>query len=196
MTEDLNQNYNITKPHNIKLKGITLGLFLLFCVLCPVKNIAMHNPPVVMNNSHVVMNNSPVVMNNSPIVTDNSGIVLAALYGIITIVLDSIIPSLYNYFTGHNKIKHGWYRNKFFLYAGRKINITKELYIDLYFSIYRFLLEIYFSPNEKKFSLTWFMLSLVSFNIRVYKEFYISFTTLSVVSLFITILAGSILHFI
>ena len=218
MTGSLKQSYNMTKPHSINLKNISLGWFLLFYVLAPTKSIATSN--VAHDNEGV--NNEAINHNNEAIDHDNANINPIALiqrirnqeirfiyiyyksirdfHAAFYIVYSTCI-SLYNYFTGHNKRKSKWYLHEFFLYAGRKINITKNFYLDLSFNllIFSFYLFLFNRPRPRNVEfnmprnveilLTCAISLLTSIqlciNIRIYKNFYLSFDPKGAITVFI-----------
>ena len=220
MTGSLKQSYNMPRIRNIKLKNITLGWFLLFYVLAPTKSIATNPDNVAHDNEGV--NNEAINHNNEAIDHDNANInpivliqrirnqeirfiyifyksirnFCAAFY-----IVYSTCISLYNYFTGHNKRKSKWYLHKYFLYASRKINITKNFYLDLslnllIFSFYLFLFNIP-RPRNVEFNiprnveiLLKYAISLLRsiqlyINIRIYKNFYLSFNLTGAIIVFI-----------
>ena len=103
------------------------------------------------------------------------------VYGLLFIA-DSTRISLYNYFTEHNKIENGWYRSKFFVFFGRKTNITKNLHLDLYFSLFNFcvnLLECLYITRD----LLFLILKTIScdINIRIYKNFFFCLKPMSLI---------------
>ena len=103
------------------------------------------------------------------------------VYGLLFIA-DSTRISLYNYFTEHNKIENGWYRSKFFVFFGRKTNITKNFHLDLYFSFFNFwvnLLECIYITRD----LLFLILKTIScdINIRIYKNFFFCLKPMSLI---------------
>ena len=105
------------------------------------------------------------------------------VYGLLFIA-DSTRISLYNYFTEHNKIENGWYRSKFFVFFGRKTNITKNFHLDLYFSLFNFwvnLLECLYITRD----LLLLILKIIScdINIRIYKNFFFCLKPMSLISI-------------
>ena len=103
------------------------------------------------------------------------------VYGLLFIA-DSTRISLYNYFTEHNKIENGWYRSKFFVFFGRKTNITKNLHLDLYFSLLNFCVNLFECLYITR-DLLFLILKTIScdINIRIYKNFFFCFKPMSLI---------------
>ena len=184
----------MTKLHSINLKGITLGWFLLLSVLCPVKNIATNSnirneePIYILTNSRGEIDMSRWGTRNYTVLkTDiNTAYMISRMLKVddalgklrniyrLLLIIGSISTSLYNYFTGHNKKKNGWYFSKFPIYFGIKKNFTKSFQQDLYFSLFTFFL--YLPAYLLTGNLIPLLLGTIYYdiNIRIYKNFYLS----------------------
>ena len=239
MTESLKQNYNITKPRSINLKNITLGWFLLFYVLAPLKNIAtssdniahdkedINNEDVNLNNAATDSNNEApnnaainldipgmnsnneainrdimaMNSNNEAINLDIMAIFILSMYKTrnflaVIYIVDSTCISLYNYFTGHNKRKSKWYLHKFFFYTGRKINITKNFYLDLYFSLLKFPVHLFFFLIRRDVKNLLVNTIQLYINIRIYKNFYLSFNLIGAIQVLLVHIAATFFYHI
>ena len=253
MTESLKQNYNITKPRSINLKNITLGWFLLFYVLAPLKNIATSSDNIAhdkedINNEDVNLNNAATDSNNEapnnaainldipgmnsnneainrdiPAMNSNNeainrdimamnsnneainldimAIFILSMYKTrnflaVIYIVDSTCISLYNYFTGHNKRKSKWYLHKFFFYTGRKINITKNFYLDLYFSLLKFPVHLFFFLIRRDVKNLLVNTIQLYINIRIYKNFYLSFNLIGAIQVLLVHIAATFFYHI
>ena len=207
MTGSLKQSYNMTKPRSIILKNISLGWFLLFYVLAPTKSIAT-NPNVAVHNNNEAIDHDNANINSMVLrlPRDLWNESIRGTYTILKIARSAVAAfyivystyiSLYNYFTGHNKRKSKWYLHKFFLYAGRKINITKNFYLDLSLNllIFSFYLSLFNTPRPRnvKFNIPRLLTCVISLlasiqlyiNIRIYKNFYLSFNLIGAIIVFL-----------
>lgn len=204
MTGSLNQNYNMTKPRSINLKNISLGLFLLYSLLFSVKNIATnHNRNgesiYIITDSRrneEDINRLFVTTRNRIILRTDTDTLQAIIYNLyiynsfgtmrniirLLLIVDSTCISLYNYFTEHNKRKSKLYLHKFLLYTGIKINITKNFYLDLYFSLLKSSLPLFlfFKFGDVGYLLRSIQLCI---NIRIYKNFYLSFNPMPFINI-------------
>ena len=239
MTESLKQNYNITKPRKKKKKNITLGWFLLFYVLAPLKNIATSSDNIAhdkedINNEDVNLNNAATDSNNEapnnaainldipgmnsnneainrdiPAMNSNNeainldimAIFILSMYKTrnflaVIYIVDSTCISLYNYFTGHNKRKSKWYLHKFFFYTGRKINITKNFYLDLYFSLLKFPVHLFFFLIRRDVKNLLVNTIQLYINIRIYKNFYLSFNLIGAIQVLLVHIAATFFYHI
>ena len=197
-----NQNYNMTKLRNIKLKHTILVAFLLFSLLSPLKNIAANhdrngntNYVITIYNADIpedswLASTNPIVLKTDTYTFHNISSMLKEYRKLgncrfdysLLFITGSIYTSLYNYFTEHNKRKKGWYRSKFFVYFGGKTNITKNFHLDLYFSllnlcanlfVYYILTKGFLSLDFTKEVLPFIILILsLDINIRIHKNFY------------------------
>ena len=194
----------MTKLRNIKLKHIILGLFLLFCVLSPGKNIAMNSDNEAMNhhdNGAAMNSNNGAVPGsfesyyteaaynpNKTSLTETIIINIVGregyLLGVKGNIIDWIGTSIYNYHTKHNKRKSGLYLNKFLLYGGLKIKITENLYLDVYYSFLKlipyYIIDV-FILNTNSLFLAFVSFLTFSINIRIYKKFYLSISPIHLI---------------
>ena len=195
------QNYNMPKIRNIKLKHTILVAFLLLSLQPNIATnhnrngesiyiITDYNENIEDINELFATRNHTVLRTGIYTVREISrrlnvhndlGIFIKYVYGLLFIA-GSIYTSLYNYFTGHNKIKNGWYHSKFLVYFGKKTNITKNFHLDLYFSLLNFcvnLLECLYITGD----LLLLILKIIScdINIHVYKNFYFCFKPMSLI---------------
>ena len=198
----------MTKPRSINLKNIALGWFLLFYVLAPLKNIATSSNIIneetiysitdssynieSVNSwcaSHFATRNYIILRTNAyTLCTISDSLkkyyilkILSFIYSLLFIT-DSTRISLYNYFTGHNKRKQGWYHGKFFVYFGKKANITKNFHLDLYFSLLNFCVNLFECLYITR-DLLFLILKTISsdINIRIYKNFFFCFKPMSLI---------------
>ena len=202
----------MTKLRNIKLKHTMLVSFLLLTLLSPFKNIATNhdgneNTIYIItdpNEDNVDTNTKKYIVcrNRNTLreisrrlnVHNDLGIFIKYIYGLLFIA-GSIYTSLYNYFTGHNKIENGWYHSKFLVYFGGKTNITKNFHLDLYFSLLNFcvnLLECLYITRD----LLLLILKIIScdINIHVYKNFYFCFKPMSLIRIGILYIKRSLVR--
>ena len=165
----------MTKPRSINLKNITLVPFLLFYVLAPFKNIATSSDNVDTEQSND---------DTSYIKTVTEKILgeLGYLCGFRGNIIDWICTSTYNYYTDHNLRKTGWYHGRFYIYGGIKIKITKNLFLDVYYSFLKLIPFYIIDVNiygGYMYILTLFAFITISINIRIYKNFYLSIAPMS-----------------
>ena len=189
---------------NIKLKNTILVAFLLLTLLSPTKNIAANHdrnvePIYIITDPNENINDINMqwaTIHHIVLITDTNtlreisrrlkvhndlGIFIKYVYGLLFIA-GSIYTSLYNYFTGHNKIKNGWYHSKFLVYFGKKTNITKNFHLDLYFSLLNFCVNLFECLYITR-DLLLLILKIIScdINIHVYKNFYFCFKPMSLI---------------
>ena len=161
----------MTKPRSINLKNITLVPFLLFYVLAPFKNIATSSDNVDTEQSND---------DTSYIKTVTEKILgeLGYLCGFRGNIIDWICTSTYNYYTDHNLRKTGWYHGRFYIYGGIKIKITKNLFLDVYYSLLKLIPSLFFDGFIYNCQYLPLLIPVsfftFSINIRVYKNFYLS----------------------
>ena len=95
--------------------------------------------------------------------------------------IDWIGTSIYNHYTKHNLRKTGWYNGKFYIYGGRKFEITKNVYLDVYYSFLKlipfFIIDIFI--YKFILAVTLFAFITISINIRIYKNFYLAIAPMS-----------------
>ena len=187
---------------NIELKYTMLVSFLLFSLLSTTKNIAANhdrngdtNYVITSDNANIpedswLASTNPLVLKTDTYMLHNISSMLKEYHKLgncrvdysLLFITGSIYTSLYNYFTEHNKRKKGWYRSKFYVYFGEKINITKNFHLDLYFSllnlcanlfVYYILTKGFLSLNFTKEDLPFIICILsLDINICIYKNFY------------------------
>ena len=103
------------------------------------------------------------------------------LFGFRGNIIDWIGTSIYNHYTKHNLRETGWYHGKFYIYGGGKIKITKNLYLDVYYSFLKlipfFIIDIFI--YKFILAVTLFAFITISINIRIYKNFYLAIAPMS-----------------
>lgn len=96
-------------------------------------------------------------------------------------IIDWIGTSIYNHYTKHRLRKAGWYNGKFYIYGGKKIEITKNVYLDIYYSFLKlipfFIIDIFI--YKFILAVTLFAFITISINIRIYKNFYLAIAPMS-----------------
>lgn len=152
----------MTKPSSIKLKKIILVGFIFLFTLQPNIATEQHNDET-----------SYIKTVTEKILGEKGGY----LFGFRGNVIDWICTSVYNHYTEHNLRKTGWYHGKFYIYGGIKFKITKNLYLDVYYSLLK--LITFWIIDVKIISqrmLEYWCVSLltISINIRINKNFYLS----------------------
>ena len=212
------------KLRNIELKYTMLVSFLLLSLLSPLKNIAANydrngdtNYVITIHNANIpedswLASTNPIVLKTDTHTFHNISSMLKEYRKLgncrfdysLLFIAGSIYTSLYNYFTEHNKRKKGWYRSKFFVYFGRKINITKNFHLDLYFSLLNLCanLFVYYILTKGFLSLKFtkkdlpFIILILSFdiNIRIHKNFYFCLKPMSLIRIYLLHNRRSLLH--
>ena len=99
------------------------------------------------------------------------------LFGFRGNIIDWIGTSIYNHYTKHNSRKAGWYHGRFFVYGGIKIKITKNVYLDIYYSFLKFIpfwiIDVKII-SQRMLDYWYISLLTISINIRINKNFYLS----------------------
>ena len=158
------------KLRNIKLKHTILVSFLLYSLFFSVKNIAIGTRIAADEHENNITKTIKTV--TEKILGENG-----YLFGFRGNIIDWIGTSIYNHYTKHNLRETGWYHGKFYIYGGGKIKITKNLYLDVYYSLLK--LITFWIIDVKIISqrmLEYWCVSLltISINIRINKIFYLS----------------------
>ena len=199
----------MTNLRNIKLGNIIIRWFFLYSLLFSTKNIATNHdkneePIYIITDSrpdiaytttekYIVCGNRIKLLTISHMLRAYNDLRIYKYIYILLSIIGSIYTSLYNYFTGHNKIKNGWYHGKFFVYFGRKkniylgkkTNITKNFHEDLYFSLLNFCANLFeFLYITRKLGLLIAKTISCDINIRIYKNFYFCFNLISLFRIF------------
>ena len=152
----------IAKIRNIKLKHTILVVFLFLLSLQP--NVATEQPND--ETSYIKTVTKKIIGENG------------FLLGFRGNIIDWIGTSIYNHYTKHNLRKAGLYRGQFSIYGGLKIKITKNIYLDIYYSLLKLLPFLFFDGfiyNCQYLPLL-IPVSFLTFsiNIRINKNFYLS----------------------
>ena len=149
----------IAKTHNIKLEKIILVGFIFLFPLQP--NVATEQP-----------NDETSYIKVTKFLLGENGY----LFGFRGNIIDWIGTSIYNHYTKHNSRKTGLYHGKYFIYGGIKINITKNVYLDVYYSLLK-LIPFYIIDvkiiSQRMLDYWYVSLLTISINIRINKKFYI-----------------------
>ena len=119
------------KLRNIKLKHTILVAFIFLFSLHP--NIATDNPN---DENNIIKTVTEKILGE-----------LGYLCGFRGNIIDWIGTSIYNHYTKHRLRKAGWYHGKFYIYGGKKIEITTNVYLDVYYSFLKlipfFIIDIF-----------------------------------------------------
>ena len=149
------------KLRNIKLKHTILVAFIFLFSLHP--NEATDNPN---DENNIIKTVTKKILGGN-----------GYLFGFRGNIIDWIGTSIYNHYTKHNLKETGWYHGKFYIYGGEKIKITKNLYLDVYYSLLKiipfWIIDVKIISQRM---LEYFFVSLltISINIRINKNFYLS----------------------
>ncbi len=182
------QSYNllaatmIAKIRNIKLKHTILVSFLFLFSLQP--NIATEQPN---DENNIIKTVTKKILGEN-----------GYLLGFRGNIIDWICTSVYNHYTKHNSRKAGWYHGKFYIYGGIKFKITKNLYLDVYYSLLKlipfWIIDVkIISP--KMADLFFYSLLTISINIRINKSFYLSISPIHYIGYKIIDLNHTIYYF-
>ena len=152
----------IAKIRNIKLKKTILVGFLFLFSLHP--NVATEQPND--ETSYIKTVTKKIIGSD------------CFFLGFRGNIIDWGCTSVYNHYTKHNEKNTGLYRGQFSIYGGLKIKITKNIYLDIYYSLLKLLPYLFFDGFIYNFQ---YLIPLIpvsfltfSINIRVYKDFYLS----------------------
>ena len=151
----------IAKTHNIKLKKIILVGFIFLFPLQPNVATEQHND----ETSYIKTVTEKILGKDG------------YLCGFRGNIIDWICTSIYNHYTKHNSRRAGWYHGKFYIYGGRKIEITKNVYLDVYYSFLKLIpfliidVKIIRPEMADRYYISFFTFSI---NIRIYKNFYLA----------------------
>ena len=158
----------MTKLPNIKLKHTILRSFLLLSIFSSVKNIA------IGTRINTVNHENNIIKNVTKILLGENGF----LFGFRGNVIDWICTSIYNHYTEHNLRKAGFYHGRFFVYGGIKIKITKNVYLDVYYSFLKvipfYIIDLFIFCGRGDVLMILISFITISINIRIYKNFYLS----------------------
>ena len=168
------QNYNMPKIRNIKLKHTILVAFLLLSIFLSVKNIATSSDNIATEQP----NNETSYIKT---VTEKILGEVGYLCGFRGNIIDWICTSIYNHYTEHDLRKEGWYNGKFYIYGGRKFEITKNVYLDVYYSLLKlipfFIFDVIICDHMYHHALV--SLLTININIHIYKNFYLAIAPIS-----------------
>ena len=151
----------IANLRNIKLKKIILVGFIFLFSLQP--NVATEQPN---DENNTIKNITEKILGENGYLFEFRGN-----------IIDWIGTSIYNHYTKHNLRKTGWYHGKYFIYGGIKINITKNVYLDVYYSLLKFIpfwiIDVKII-SQRMLDYWYVSLLTISINIRINKKFYLS----------------------
>ena len=140
----------------------------MLSIFSSVKNIA------IGTRINTVNHENNIIKNVTKILLGENGF----LFGFRGNVIDWICTSIYNHYTEHNLRKAGFYHGRFFVYGGIKIKITKNIYLDIYYSLLKLLPFLFFDGFIYNCQYLPLLIPVsfftFSINIRVYKNFYLS----------------------
>ncbi len=163
------QSYNllaatmIAKIRNIKLKHTILVSFLFLFPLQP--NIATEQPN---DEDNIIKKVTKKILGEKG----------SYLFGFRGNIIDWISTSTYNYYTDHNLRKTGWYHGKFYIYGGIKFKITKNLFLDVYYSFLKlipfYIIDLFIFCGLGDILKILISFITISINIRINKNFYLS----------------------
>ena len=152
----------IAKIRNIKLKKIILVGFLFLFSLQP--NVATEQPND--ETSYIKTVTKKIIGEHG------------FLLGFRGNVIDWICTSVYNHYTKHNEKNTGLYHGRFFVYGGIKIKITKNVYLDVYYSFLKvipfYIIDLFIFCGRGDVLMILISFITISINIRIYKNFYLS----------------------
>lgn len=147
---------------NIKLKKIIFVAFVFLFSLHP--NVARENHNNKINLIKTVTKK----------IIGRDGL----FFGFRGNIIDWGCTSVYNHYTKHNEKNTGLYRGQFSIYGGLKIKITKNIYLDIYYSLLKLLSLLFFDGfiYNCQYLIPLIPVSFLTFsiNIRVYKNFYLA----------------------
>ena len=147
---------------NIKLKHTILVSFVFLFSLHP--NVARENHNNKIN----------LIKTITKIMLGSNGF----LIGFRGNIIDWIGTSVYNHYTKHNERESWRYHGKSSVYGGIKINITKNVYLDIYYSLLKlipfFIIDVAIYNNQYVFPLILVSFLTFSINIRINKNFYLA----------------------
>lgn len=149
----------IAKIRNIKLKHTILVSFIFLFSLHPNEARENHNNNIIKTVTEKILGE------------------VGFLFGFSGNIIDWICTSTYNHYTEHNLREAGWYHGKFFIYGGRKFEITKNVYLDVYYSFLKLIPFFIIDVNIYggwRYLLTLYAFITISINIRIYKNFYLA----------------------